>query len=85
MFHVGDTSEGSYPRIASISASRATCGGHSRECRHRSSGPHALVTSILPFEEWTEIFGSEGLARALLDREVSPHRFAPVHPITVDD
>ena len=27
-----------------------------------------LVTSNLPFEEWTEIFGSERLTGALLDR-----------------
>ena len=27
-----------------------------------------LVTSNLPFDEWTEIFGSERLTGALLDR-----------------
>jgi DNA replication protein DnaC len=27
-----------------------------------------LVTSNLPFEEWTELFGSERLTGALLDR-----------------
>ena len=27
-----------------------------------------LVTSNLPFEEWTEVFGSERLTGALLDR-----------------
>jgi DNA replication protein DnaC len=27
-----------------------------------------MVTSNLPFEEWTEIFGSERLTGALLDR-----------------
>jgi DNA replication protein DnaC len=27
-----------------------------------------LVTSNLPFDEWTEVFGSERLTRALLDR-----------------
>ncbi len=28
----------------------------------------ALVTSNLPFDEWTEVFGSERLTGALLDR-----------------
>jgi DNA replication protein DnaC len=28
----------------------------------------ALITSNLPFDEWTEIFGSERLTGALLDR-----------------
>lgn len=27
-----------------------------------------LLTSNLPFDEWTEVFGSERLTRALLDR-----------------
>ena len=27
-----------------------------------------IVTSILPFDEWTEVFGSERLTGALLDR-----------------
>ncbi len=27
-----------------------------------------LVTTNLPFDEWTEVFGSERLSRALLDR-----------------
>jgi DNA replication protein DnaC len=27
-----------------------------------------LITSNLPFEEWTEVFGSERLTGALLDR-----------------
>ena len=27
-----------------------------------------IITSNLPFDEWTEIFGSERLAGALLDR-----------------
>ena len=35
----------------------------------RSYGHHSLmVTSNLPFEEWTEVFGSERLTVALLDR-----------------
>jgi DNA replication protein DnaC len=34
--------------------------------RHERSS--TLVTSNLPFEEWTEIFGSERLTGALLDR-----------------
>ena len=29
-----------------------------------------LVTTNLPFDEWTEVFGSERLTGALLDREV---------------
>ena len=34
-----------------------------------TSGARAvLVTSNLPFDEWTEIFGSERLTGALLDR-----------------
>src|ERR1700688_4302877 len=31
-----------------------------------------LVTSNLPFEEWTEVFGSERLTGALLDRHPHP-------------
>ena len=27
-----------------------------------------MVTTNLPFDEWTEVFGSEGLTGALLDR-----------------
>ena len=27
-----------------------------------------MVTTNLPFDEWTEVFGSERLTRALLDR-----------------
>ena len=34
---------------------------------HSSKG-RLLVTSNLPFDEWTEIFGSERLTGALLDR-----------------
>ena len=34
-------------------------------CREQAS---TLVTSNLPFNEWTEIFGSERLTGALLDR-----------------
>ena len=29
---------------------------------------HILVTTNLPFDEWTEVFGSERLTGALLDR-----------------
>jgi len=32
------------------------------------SGPNRWVTTSLAFEEWTEIFGSERLTGALLDR-----------------
>ncbi len=31
-------------------------------------GGHTLVTTNLPFDEWTEVFGSERLTGALLDR-----------------
>ena len=34
----------------------------------RYEGGSALVTSNLPFDEWTEVFGSERLTGALLDR-----------------
>ena len=34
----------------------------------RYEGGSTLVTSNLPFDEWTEIFGSERLTGALLDR-----------------
>ena len=34
----------------------------------RYEGGSILVTSNLPFDEWTEIFGSERLTGALLDR-----------------
>ncbi len=34
----------------------------------RYEQPSTLVTSNLPFNEWTEIFGSERLIGALLDR-----------------
>jgi hypothetical protein len=29
---------------------------------------HSLITSNLPFDEWTSVFGSERLTGALLDR-----------------
>ena len=32
-------------------------------------GGYALVTTNLPFDEWTEVFGSERLTGALLDKE----------------
>ena len=34
----------------------------------RYEGGSTLVTSNLPFDEWTEVFGSERLTGALLDR-----------------
>ena len=37
-------------------------------CSQRDERASTLVTSNLPFEEWTEVFGSERLAGALLDR-----------------
>ncbi len=43
-----------------------------------------LVTSNLPFDEWTEIFGSERLTGALLDRLISSSAFdftVSRHPI----
>jgi DNA replication protein DnaC len=36
--------------------------------RQRYERSSTLVTSNLPFEEWTEVFGSERLTGALLDR-----------------
>jgi len=35
------------------------------QCYERGS---IIITSILPFDEWTEVFGSERLTGALLDR-----------------
>ena len=37
-----------------------------------------LVTSNLPFDEWTEIFGSERLTGALLDQDIQ-HLTLAVH------
>ena len=34
----------------------------------RYEGGSILVTSNLPFDEWTEVFGSERLTGALIDR-----------------
>jgi DNA replication protein DnaC len=40
----------------------------SRTFSQRYERASTLVTSNLPFEEWTEVFGSERLTGALLDR-----------------
>jgi hypothetical protein len=40
------------------------------------------VTSNLPFDEWTEVFGSERLTGALLDRLTQP---SPPNPVVDDD
>ena len=40
----------------------------SRSSPRRYEQASTLVTSNLPFNEWTEIFGSERLTGALLDR-----------------
>jgi len=31
-----------------------------------------IITSNLPFDEWTEVFGSERLTGAILDRLIDP-------------
>ena len=36
--------------------------------QHRGDWGSILVTTNLPFDEWTEVFGSERLTGALLDR-----------------
>ncbi len=41
-------------------------------CSQRYERGSILVTSNLPFDEWTEIFGSERLTGALLDRLTHP-------------
>ena len=38
----------------------------------RYEGGSILVTTNLPFDEWTDVFGSERLTGALLDR-LTPH------------
>ena len=40
----------------------------SNSCRNAYERAAVLITSNLPFDEWTETFGSERLAGALLDR-----------------
>ena len=45
---------------------RACCS--SRVHTERYEGGSTLVTSNLPFDEWTGVFGSERLTGALLDR-----------------
>ena len=39
-----------------------------RSSASATSGGSILVTTSLPFDEWTEVFGSERLTGALLDR-----------------
>ena len=38
------------------------------QCHTRLAPGSTLVTTNLPFDEWTEVFGSERLTGALLDR-----------------
>ena len=52
---------------------RSTVQAPGRNCSSRSSasatsGAPSMVTTNLPFDEWTEVFGSERLTGALLDR-----------------
>lgn len=41
----------------------------SQRCEHGS----IIVASILPFDEWTSVFGDERLTGALLNRPTHPH------------
>ena len=52
---------------------RAEGGTPGQNCSSRSSAQRyergaVLVTTNLPFDEWTEVYGSERLTGALLDR-----------------
>ena len=48
----------------------------------RYEGGSTLVTSNLPFDEWTEVFGSERLTGALLDRlTLDLHRKSGEHQL----
>ena len=42
--------------------------GHTETISQRYERASTLITNNLPFDEWTEIFGSERLTGALLDR-----------------
>ena len=57
-------------KMMSVPESRAVVGRHDgingRDKRYERGS--TLVTSNLPFDEWTEVFGSERLTGALLDR-----------------
>ena len=52
------------PTPGSTAGLNGRSGGFS-QCYERGS---VIITSNLPFDEWTEIFGSERLTGALLDR-----------------
>ena len=54
-------------RIAAQSASAHTFNSSKSSASATSAGS-ILVTTNLPFDEWTEVFGSERLTGALLDR-----------------
>ncbi len=51
--------------LGRTSSLNGTC---SKSASQRYERGSILVTSNLPFDEWTEIFGSERLTGALLDR-----------------
>jgi hypothetical protein len=56
-------------RIAVLpSATAADLGGFVRGAAKRYERGSTIVTSNLPFDEWTGVFGSERLTGALLDR-----------------
>ena len=46
----------------------ATGTGFCSRCSQRYERGSVIVTSDLPFDEWTSVFGSERLTGALLDR-----------------
>ena len=61
-----------YGRAATVSIPRADDSDSARGLHRATPGPYeraaVLITSNLPFDEWTETFGTERLTGALLDR-----------------
>src|SRR4030088_892026 len=48
-------------------------------CSQRHERGSTIVTSNLPFEEWTTVFGSQRLTDALLDRLTHPVHILELH------
>jgi hypothetical protein len=56
------------PSLLSLISGSASRRGRAPRLSQRYESGSTLVTSNLPFQEWTEVLGSERLTGALLDR-----------------